>query len=235
VGIDVLRGSLVIVGVEDSNGEVSFDQGVTSPQKAAWFPNVTTVDHATAQIRVANPNATPAKVTVKVALSKYTVAPQTLTVAPFSTSLLNITPNSAIPAAGYASLTLRSSVPVVTSLATGPGTWTALSAPELPGRTFLVRNFTGLGFNAATITNTSSHSISVTIATLKDKITKSLTVVGEKISGDTTESFLSLMPAAVNAQSETFIISSPKPALDVGLTLPSRPKGVLVVVPLNGG
>ncbi|HVB52345.1 MAG TPA: DUF5719 family protein [Acidimicrobiales bacterium] len=235
VGIDVLRGSLVVVGVQDSNGEVSFDQGVASPLKAAWFPDVTTVNHATAQIRVANPNAASAQVTVNVALSKYTVAPQTLSVAPFSTSLVNITPNSAIPAAGYASLTLRSSEPVVTSLATGQGTWTALSAPQAPGRVFLIRDFTGRGFDAATITNTSPRTISVTITTQKDKATKSLTVTGQKVSGDTTESLLALLPASLSTQSQTFIVSSLKPSLVVGLTLPSKPNGVLVVEPLNGG
>ena len=113
VGVDVLRGSLEIVGVEDSNGRVSLDQGVDAPASTAWFPSVTTAQTATAQIRLANPNEAPAEVSVAVQLGTYRVAPQAVTLGPFSTGTITITPNSAIPAAGYANLTLRANEPVI--------------------------------------------------------------------------------------------------------------------------
>ena len=105
VGVRVLRGSLEIVGVESSAGTVSFEQGVSDVSSLAWFPNVTTAQSATAQIRVANPSDLPAQITVNVALNPYKVLPQTLSVSPFSTGVIVITPNPAIPAAGYAFLT----------------------------------------------------------------------------------------------------------------------------------
>jgi len=42
-----------------------------------------------------------------VGLGSYHVVPQTLTLAPFSSGLAQVTPNPAIPAAGYAALTLH--------------------------------------------------------------------------------------------------------------------------------
>jgi hypothetical protein len=234
VGINVLRGSLAIVGVQDSNGEVSFNQGATSTAKDAWFTNVTTVNKATAQIRVANPNATPAQVTINVGLGKFNIAPQTLSVAPYSTNLINITPNPAIPAAGYASLAMHSSEPIFSSLATGSDTSLALSAPEEPSSSFLIRNFSGLGFDAATITNTSSHSMSITISTLSDDQTKTSKLSGHTLNANTTESLVSLLPSITTAHHETYLVSTFKSSLLVGLTLPSTPKGVNVVAPLNG-
>ena len=82
---------------------------------------MTTAQSATAQIRIANPSDRPANVTVDVGLGEYKVPPQTTTINPYSTGAITITPNPAIPVDGYASLTLHSSVPVVTGLATGTG------------------------------------------------------------------------------------------------------------------
>jgi len=234
VGINVLRGSLVITGVEDSNGEVSFNQGATSTSNQAWFPNVTTTNHATAQIRVANPNSTPAQVTINVALNSFTIAPQTVTLSPFRTSLVTITPNPAIPADGNASLTLRSNLPVISSLATGQGAWIALSGPEPPGSSFLIRNFSGLGFAAATVTNTSASSVSFSISTLSDGVAKGLKTDVQKLSANTTESLLSLIPAMATAQHQSYLVTSNRSSLVVGMTLPSTPKGVNVIPPLNG-
>ncbi|HEY5267143.1 MAG TPA: DUF5719 family protein [Acidimicrobiales bacterium] len=235
VGINVLRGSLVITGVQDSNGEVSFNQGATSASKEAWFPEVTTTNHATAQIRIANPNATPAQVTIKVALSKFNVVPQTVSVSPFTTSLVTITPNPAIPAAGNASLTMQSNLPVISSLATGQGTWVALSAPEQPGSSFLIRNFSELGFAAATVTNTSAKPLSFSVSTLSDGVAKAAKSKVQTLSANTTESLLSLFPSMATAQHQSYLVTSNKSALIVGLTLPSTPKGVNVIAPLNGG
>ena len=57
VRVNVVRGTLVIAGVEYSGTVGSLDVGATLPATNAWFPRVTTSDHALAQIRVANPGA----------------------------------------------------------------------------------------------------------------------------------------------------------------------------------
>jgi hypothetical protein len=234
VHVTVLRGSLEIVGVEDSVGIVSFEQGVSGASNESWFPNVTTVKAATAQIRVANPNAERANVTVDVALGSFKVAPQSVSVGPFSTGALDITPNSAIPAAGYANLTIRSNVPVVSTLATGTGSWISLSRSEAPSGAFLVRDFTGLGFDAATVTNTSSRTITLTIASLDSAQPNTMTVSGGiKLAGGATESLSTLIPS-IRRPHDAYLVSVSKPTIVVSLTLPSRPRGVNVLSPLDG-
>jgi len=235
VAVHVLRGSLAITGVQDSNGTVSLNAGSTRATTTAWFPDVTTVNGATAQVRVANPSPNPTQITVHVALGKYDVAPQTLTLAPYQTSAITITPNSAIPAAGYATLKLRASGPVISSLATGGGKWISLSAPATLGSFFLIRNFSGLGFDAATVTNTSTHSVSFSLSDDNDGDVSGVSATPETIAAGATESLLSLAPTLATSTTSTFVLSASSNALLVGLTLPSSPKGEFVVYALNGG
>jgi hypothetical protein len=234
VGVRVLRGSLDIVGVESSAGTVSFEQGVTGASSQAWFPNVTTVQSATAQIRVANPGDLPAEVTVNVALNPYHVSPQTLSVSPFSTGVLVITPNPAIPASGYANLTVRSNVPVVTALATGAGKSISLSSAQLPSDAFLVRDFTGLGFDAATLTNTSSRTITLKTSSFNTATPNvATTSSGMKLAAGATERLSTLFPSIATTH-DALLITASRPTLVVSMTLPSRPKGVNVLTPLDG-
>jgi hypothetical protein len=235
VGVKVLRGALEIVGVQDSNGTLSFDQGVHSKSKTAWFPNVTTVQSATAQIRIANPNDRPATVKVDVGLGTYKVPPQSTTINPYSTGTITITPNSAIPADGYAHLTLHSNVPVVTGLATGTGTTVALTSPQAPSGAYLVRNFSGLGFDAATVTNTSTHSAELTITSYESSKTNVSTMSGVKIAGGATENLSTLVPTFMKEPDDTYVIATAKPVLVLSLTVPSRPRGLFVVSTLDGG
>jgi hypothetical protein len=235
VGVTVLRGSIVVVGVQDANGVVSLDPGVTSATSETWFPLVTTSQGATSQIRVANPSNQRAQVTLDVALGSYRVVPQTLSLAPFSAGLINVTPNPAIPAAGDANLTLHSSVPVVSALATGTRTWISLSSPVTPGNAFLVKDFTDLGFGAATVTNTSSRPITIDVSSYLSTTLKVINNVGAiKLTGGQTESLFLTIPSFSGTPSETYLVSSSKPSMVVSLTLPSRPPGMYVVAPLDG-
>ncbi|HVA52803.1 MAG TPA: DUF5719 family protein [Acidimicrobiales bacterium] len=234
VGVKVLRGSLEIVGVESSAGTVSFEQGVSAASNEAWLPNVTTAHSATAQIRVANPSDLPAEVTVDVALSPYTITPQTLSVSPFRTGVVVVTPNPAIPAAGYANVTVHSNVPVVTSLATGSGRSIALSSPQTPSDAFLIRDFTGLGFDAETLTNTSSRTITLTTSSFS-ATNPNVTALtgGDRLDGGATVRLSTLMPSVATTH-DAILITASRPTLVVSMTLPSRPKGVNVVTPLDG-
>ena len=233
VGVTVLRGSLEIVGVENSAGTVSYDQGLTDASKHSWLPNVTTVEAATAQIRVANPNDSPAQVTVDVALSNFKVPPQRVTIAPLSTGVVVVTPNPAIPAAGYANLTVHSNVPVVSALATGTGKWFALSSPATPSNAFLVGDFSGIGFAAATVTNTSSRATTVDVSTFNAPTSRVVTS-GINLSAGQTTSLFATIPSFSRSPSATYLLTSTKPSMVVSLTLPSRPVGLYVVTPLDG-
>jgi hypothetical protein len=234
VGVKVLRGALEIVGVQDSKGVFSFQQGLHTKSKAAWFPNVTTVQAATAQISIANPNDRPATVTVKVGLGTYKVPPQSTTINPYSTGTITVTPNPAIPADGYANLTLKSNAPVITGLATGTGTSMALTSPQTPSGAYLVRDFSGLGFDAATVTNTSTHSAELTITSYDSSTPNVSTMTGVKLAGGATESLSTLVPTFMKQPGDTYVIATTKPVLVLSLTVPSRPRGLYVVSTLDG-
>jgi hypothetical protein len=235
VSVRVLRGSIVVVGVQDANNVVSLDSGVTSVANESVYPLVTTAQGATAQIRVANPSDQRAQVTLDVALASYHVAPQSLSLAPFSVGLINVTPNPAIPAAGYANVTLHSNVPVISALATGTKKWNSLSSPVTPGNAFLVNDFTDVGFGAATVTNTSASPITVNVSSYLSSSLQVIRGVGLiKLTGNQTESLFLTIPSFSSTPSETYLVSSSKPSLVVSMTLPTRPPGVYVVAPLDG-
>jgi hypothetical protein len=233
VGVKVMRGSLAIVGEQDSVGTLSFNQGVPAPEAHAWFPAVTTANGATAEIRLSNPNDRIAHVSLDVALGNYKIAPQTTTLGPFTTGEITITPNSAIPVAGYAGVSLHSDVPVVAGLATGTGTWITLSSPQSPSSAYVVRDFTGLGFDVANVTNTSSHAVTVHVTTYAAKgqvvVTK-----GIKVAGGATTTLTSLIAVPLTRPAGTYLVRLSRPSALVTLTLPSHPTGVYVVAPLDG-
>jgi hypothetical protein len=234
VRLKVLRGSIDVVGVQDSNGTLSYEQGLSAASSDAWYPNVTTVNKATAQLSVMNPSAQTANVTAHVKLGSFKIAPQTLTVLPYSTGELTVTPNSAVPADGYAEVTLTSSQPVVSSLVTGASTWVALSSPLTPGEAFLLHDFTGLGFDAVSMTNVSSHAITITVASYNAATPTTVTGAGGiRLAPGSTKSLKTLLYSS-SPSSNTYLVMANRPDLVVSLTLPSTPSGVNVVSPLDG-
>jgi hypothetical protein len=213
---------------------VSYNTGVEEPSTSAIFPLVTTANNATAQIRFSNPGPTPANVTLKVTLASYHVPNQTVSVPPYGSAVASITPNTAIPAAGYASVSMNSSQPVIAALATGTGNNVALSAPQSPEPEYLVGDFTGRGFDAATLTNTSSKSISIDVTRLT-AIGGATTISSPlHLAGDTSESVKSALPELANLRGVVMIVQASRPSLIVTLTLPTRPAGMTVVSGLDG-
>jgi hypothetical protein len=230
VHVSVLRGTIAIVGVQQSGPVVSLSSGATSPAKSWWFPRVTTVNDALAEIRVANPGPLTANVTVHVTLSPYKIAPQTVAVPPYSSGDVVITPNSAIPADGYAAVQLTSNDPVFTSLASGTSGGVSLWSPQTPSSSFLVSDFTGHGFGAATVTNTSSRPITVRFTTFGEDIDTGSTT----LAGHSTQNILSVFSGVTSLRATTFLVRSSVRALLVTTTLPSTPAGVTVVAALGG-
>jgi hypothetical protein len=234
VHVRVLRGTLDIVGLQKSGPTVSYNTGVGEPSTSAIFPLVTTANNAAAQIRFSNPGPTPANVTLMVTLASYHVPNQTLSVPPYGSATATITPNSAIPAAGYASVAMSSSQPVIAALATGTGNDIALSAPQSSEPEYLVGDFTGRGFDAATLTNTSSKSISIELTRLSRSGGATSVQSQLHLAGDTTESVRSALPALANLRGVVMIVQASRPSLIVTLTLPTRPAGMTVVSGLDG-
>ena len=241
VHVHVLRGALVIVGVQQSGSTVSLNSGSGSPATSALFPQVTTAQGATAQIRLSNPGPRPAQVTLGVKLTTFHIANQSVTVPAYGTALAILTPNPAIPAAGYATVQLHSSEPVIASLATGSGSAIALSAPEQPESEFLVGDFTGLGFDAAALTNTSSRTITVSYMTLGVGSTQDGAVGSQvnkigsaRLSGNTTSELRTDFPLLSPLRHVLFVVSASRPSLLVTLTSPTSPAGTTLLAPLDG-
>lgn len=230
VHVKVLRGLLAIVGVESSHGVVSLVRGVNDPSTRAWFPSVTTVNLAHAEIRVANPHSAPANVRVSVHLAHFRVAPLTLQVAPYSTSDLVVTPNSAVAPDGYAAVTVRASAPVVADLAVGNGTFWQLSASPVPVRTLVIDDVTGRGFDALRVTNTASRRANVTLSI---RSSTGLTTRRTSISAGATLSVRSVVPRS-SWKNVSVRVSTRHASLVAGVTLVTRPAGVIVVDPLDG-
>jgi hypothetical protein len=222
-----VRGTLDIVGVQQSGSTTSFNAGLAGPSTTAQFPRVTTARDTTVQVRLANPGAKTARVTLDVALPPYHVAPLTLTVPAYASGLVSITPNPAIPAAGYATVQLTSTVPVTAALAAGGRADVAITSPGTPGSQFLISSVLGARFNAATVTNTSARSVTLHFYDLQSGATSST-----ELAGATTVDLSSVYRAGVSGRN--VLVTASRPVLLVTLTLPSKPVGVIVVAPLDG-
>ena len=233
VRVRVLRGSLDIVGSQVSGSRASLSQGVFSPSTTFLFPAVTTAQSSVAQLRIANPGPTPADVTIHDRLTSYTIAPLTVTVSPFGSDEVTITPNSAIPAAGYAVLAMTSSEPVVASLATGSDAGLALSSSEMAGTTFMVADFAGVGFDAANISNTSSRTVNVTFTSASIGSDTPSTTSSAQLAANATLDLRTL--ASIGSLHDVWVlIKTTRPVMDIAMTLPTSPKGSVVVSPLDG-
>jgi len=235
VHVRVLRGSIVINGVQQSGPVTSFAPGQTTLGDEVWYPAVTTVNNAVAQLRVANPSGQSVNVVVHVKVAGFSVAPQDLTVDPYASGEIAITPNSAIPPAGYAVVNVKSSAPVATSLVTGTSAGTALSSPVTPSNEFVIADFAGVGYDAADVTNISTRSLKVTFTTLANPGETKQTGSAQ-LAPLSTESILSIFSGVPSLKGQTLLVtSSSRSSLLVTLTLPTAPTGVSVVSPLDGG
>ncbi len=234
VHVKVLRGSIDIVGTQVSSSVTSFNAGSRQMSKTVWFPRVTTVTGALAQLRVFNMSSQPADVIANVALGNFKIAPESVTVAPYGSGVVVITPNSAIPAAGYAAVKLTSNEPIAAALATGATAGLALAAPVDPSNEFIISDFSGLGFDAATITNTSKSPTKVTFTELgAPGAVSSVATASTQLNGLTTSDLLGLFSGLSTLKGRTLMITSSRPTLVVSMTLPSKPTGITVVNPVD--
>ncbi|MDE3082148.1 MAG: hypothetical protein KGJ39_01870 [Acidobacteriota bacterium] len=228
VHVNVLRGSLAIVGVQTSGAATSFNVGQGALATSADFPLVTTAANTRAQVRIANPNDVSASVTVAVALGTYHIAPESVEIPAYASGVVTITPNSAIPAAGFAALTLTSSEPVTAALAVGSAGLT-LSAPSPSSRTWLVADFSGRGFSRAVLSNTGTQSVRVLATNLATSTSFSGTLAAGA-SGD----LRAILSGLVRLQGLTLLVTCDHP-VQVTTILPLVPVGPVVASALNGG
>jgi hypothetical protein len=233
VQVSVLRGSLVVVGDQISRDTSSLNYGTPLLALTGRFALVTTAHDAVAQVRIANPGPASAKVTLKVKIGKFAVAPQSTSVAPYSSAMISIVPNTAIPAAGEASLSMTSTQAVDATLATGTKNGLTLSPLGTAVSRAVLSDVTGAGFAQATVTNTSSASTTVTWALVHHGAIASTGLAPLGAGG--TISIGQLLGGRAKLQGATVVLTSATPALVVSAILPSSPTGVTMAAALNGG
>jgi hypothetical protein len=230
--VRALRGSVVVAAVQASGSLGSIDVGATEPSRRAVLADVTTVDGARAELRLSNPGSEAAQVKVNVDLGQFAVPEITATVAPYSTARIVVTPNSAIPAAGYAALSLTSSSPIVTTLATGTSGGVALSPAPTPSSALLLADVAQRGFDAVTLSNVSTGALALTIESFT---WGSASVTAEaRLAPGQSASLASLDGSLTSLASTVVIVRASRPDLVVMATLPSHPVGIEVVTPLDG-
>ena len=226
VRVKVLRGSLDIIGIQQSGNTVSYYSGQSQLSKQSLFPLVTTENGAKAQLRYANPGSKTISVTVKVSLPPYNVPAQSLTVLPYSSGEITITPNTAIPANGYAFVSSSSSDPILTTLVLGTSKGTSLSALGNPSSSLLFANFNGTAIETARVTNTSKQSVTVSISSLPSQGVKSSTSKFHIKAGETVQ--VKLQHIATGE-----FITAPKSVLLATVALQTTPAGVNLLSALN--
>lgn len=233
VQVTVLRGSLVVAGDQVSNNVSSLNYGTSLLASKGTFPLVTTANHAIAQVRIANPGPAPATVRLTVALAKFHVAPQSTLVAPYHSALITITPNTAIPAAGEASVTLAATRAVDATLVTGTTGGVTSSPLGTPVARAVLSDVTGNGFAQAVVTN-AWRSATTLHWTLRRRGV--LTSSGStSLDAGATLSLGALLGGHAALRAATLVLTSVQPALVVSAVLPSFPAGVTLTFALNGG
>ena len=226
VHVKVLRGSLDIIGIQQSGNTVSYYPGQSQLSKQNLFPLVTTENGAKSQLRYANPGPKVISITVKISLPPYNVPSQSLTVLPFSSGEITITPNTAIPANGYASVSSVASDPLLTTLVLGTSKGITLNAPGTPSSSMLFANFNGASIGTARVTNTSKQGVTVTISSLSRNGSKSTTSKFQMKAGETVQVKLPDIAAG------EFITTSANVLLAT-VALKTAPAGVNLLSALN--
>jgi hypothetical protein len=194
---------------------------------------VTTANNAVAQVRVANPGPAASTVTFKVKLGKFKLAPLSTTIAPYHSAMISVTPNTAIPPAGEASLSMSATQPVNATLATGTTQGVTLSPLAGPVARAVLSDITGGGFAEATATNATRSAVTVAWTLIRHGAPTSSGSTPLGAGG--TISLGQLLGGRARLQGSTLILASPTPALVVSAILNSSPAGLTLVPALDGG
>jgi len=240
VDVSVVRGAIVAVADQVSEKSGSFSAGSQGPSARDRFALVPTANHALATVVVSNPTAADAHVTLGIGLAKFHVPDQHFTVAPLSSTSFVVTPNTAIPAAGMANVTLRSSQPVIASVVTGVESSDKLARPAhvvsqmTSWRTWLLADSTGRGFGNALVSNTSHQAITITV--VAGPIGQTPRTATVTLAADSSRNLLRLTPQLHSLRHAMVELTTTSNALLVTATASASvaPSGTAARAALNG-
>ncbi len=162
VRVTVLRGSLVVAGVQESGSTQSILTESSQPQLAVTYPAISTAASAYSVIRLANSQNRDALAHVLVDDGVYGKVNFTVPVAAYSTAEARISPNTAIAAGGLVSVTVKSKRPLSSSLLTGATKGLTWLTSSTSSSVVVVTDPLKLGYSNLVLANTSNKAITVT-------------------------------------------------------------------------
>ena len=231
--VSVLRGSLVVVEDQIERHGASINPGSTQVATSGVFPLVSTADKVLAQLRVANPGPAQATVTFEVKLKGFTIAPQTTVVAPYHSTVVTITPNTAIPAAGEALVRMSSTQAVDVTLGTGVVQGLHLSPLASALQRPVLADVTGRGFAQATLTNVGRATSIATWSLIRQG--RVVSTGSTQVTAGASVSLGQLLGGRDHLRGATLVISGTSATWSVSATLETSPAGQILAPALNGG
>jgi hypothetical protein len=232
VVLNVLRGSLVVVADQVEGSVTSFDTGALAPAARGQFVLVPTNEGAVAQIRLANPTDEPVTVNCNVHLGQYQIPVQSLTVPAYGNAEQIITPNTAIPAGGEASVSMQAAAPVIATLASGSADGVLLSPLPAPSVTSTLIDAQGTGFAQAVVVNHSqrAQNVQVTAQWLgsTEHLSESVTLPARSI-----QALDGLVSGLVTTTDIMVSVNDPAGEVTLSATLPTKPAGQVLAAVLE--
>ncbi len=135
VHVTALRGSFLGMALATVGSKTSLISGQNGVVTEAIFGSVNTNDHATEIINLFNPLETSSKVTLRLQLPGYTIAPITTSLEPGTTSSITLVPATRVPAAGWGTLRVSSEAGIVATLYSDTAGYSRLESPTDSGTT----------------------------------------------------------------------------------------------------
>ena len=135
VHVTALRGSFLGMALATVGSKASLIAGQNGVATEAIFGSVNTNEHATEIINLFNPLETKSKVTLRLQLPGYTIAPITTSLEPGTTSSITLVPATRVPAAGWGTLRVTSEAGIVATLYSDTAGYSRLESPTDSGTT----------------------------------------------------------------------------------------------------
>ena len=233
VQVQVLRGSLVVAGDQQSGTVSSIVAGSLHLDTRAPFGLVSVARGAVSQIRVANPSAGAVSVGVTLHQTGFSHAPLTVLVPAFGTAHVDLAPSTAIAPTGLITVVGNSSAPLAWSLSTGTSGGRELSPLPTPGKEVVLSDVTGRGYSAAFVLNVSSSPERVGW-----RLVHAAQVVRSghwTLPARSAQSLGQLLGSRSLLSNATLVLEASRSVVEVTGTIPSTPLGVMVVNSLHRG
>ena len=235
--VNVLRGALVMNDVQVIGGFASLVAGAPAAVQSATMNEVPTSEGASATLHFTNPGSQPATVTLTIDLpganTAGRVAPQGVTVPALGTASFVVTPNSAIPADGEATVRMSATSPVVMGLSSGStkAAGRQITTMPTPSGAWTLLDATGRGFGSAAVTNTGTSAATLTVTATQHGVT---TTWHTSVAPLSTVPLLTLTPGLTTLRHALVHVTSTSHALILGASAVTKTVGAYLDSGLNG-